>query len=402
VTWTSSDPTIATIGASNGLLFGVAPGLVTITASLGSVTTSVPLNVTAAKIVSISITPSSATTPIGGRKHFAATGTFDDSSTQDLTATATWTSDNTAVATVGSTSGNYGTATGISAGNANISATFSYGGASATGTAALTVTTATLSSINLTPASALLAPASSLQYSAIGVFSDGSTQYIGPYVTWTSSSPSVAVVSTAGVATGESAGTTTITAQSGSVSATANLVVEGAALSSIQITPQISTVPATIDMQFSAAGTFANGDVQDLTGAVTWTSSAPSIATISNAQGSIGLAMGVAPGTATISGVFGGQVGTATLIVTSATLNSISVTPAIATITIGGSQQFNATGTFSDGSVFGITGQATWTSSDANVATMSGHGFATSAAAGTASIKAAMNGVNGTAILTVQ
>jgi len=112
--------------------------------------------------------------------------------------------------------------------------------------------------------------------------------------------------------------------------------------------------------------------------------------------------MGVAPGTATISAVFGGQVGTAKLIVTSATLNSISVTPAIATITIGGSQQFNATGTFSDGSVFGITGQAVWTSSDANVATMSGHGLATSAAAGTASIKAAMNGVNGTAILTVQ
>jgi trimeric autotransporter adhesin len=402
VTWSSSDTTIATIGASNGVLFGVAPGLVTITAGLGSVTTSVPLTVTGAKIVSISITPSSATTPIGGRKHFAATGTFDDSSTQDLTATAAWASDNTAVATVGSTSGSYGVATGITAGNANISAGFSYAGANATGTAALTVNTATLTSINLTPTSALLAPASSLQYSAIGVYSDGSTQYISPYVTWTSSSPSVAIVSTAGVATGESAGTTTITAQSGSVSATANLVVEGAALNSIQITPHSSTVPATIDVQFTATGTFANGDVQDLTSAATWTSSVSSIATISNAQGSIGLAMGVAPGTVTISAVFSGQVGTATLTVTSATLNSISVTPASATIPVGGSQQFNASGTFSNGSVIGITAQAAWTSSDVNVATMSGHGLATGGAAGTATIKASMNGVNGTAILTVQ
>src|SRR5205823_2524099 len=100
--WSSSDTTISTIGSSNGLLFGAAPGLVNITATLGSVTTSVPFTVTGAKIVSISIAPSSATMPIGGHKHFAATGTFDDSSTQDLTTTATWASDNTAVATVGS------------------------------------------------------------------------------------------------------------------------------------------------------------------------------------------------------------------------------------------------------------------------------------------------------------
>jgi uncharacterized protein YjdB len=402
VSWSSSDTTMATIGASNGLLFGVAPGLITITATLGSVTSSVPFTVTSAKIVSISVTPSSATIPIGGHKHFTATGTFDDSSTQDLTATAAWASDKTAVATVGSGSGNYGVAAGISAGTANISASFSYGGASATGTAALTVSTATLSSINLTPTSALLAPASTLQYSAIGVYTDGTTQYISPYVTWTSSSTSVATVSTAGVATGQSAGVTTVTAQSGSVSATANLVVESAALTSIQITPHNSTVPVTINVPFTATGTFANGDSQDLTAAATWTSSAPSIATISNAQGSLGLATGLAPGTATISAVFQGQVGTATLSVTNATLNSIAVTPASASISAGTSQQFNATGTFSDGSVIGITGQAAWTSSDVNAATIGANGLATSAGAGTASIKASLNGVNGTAILTVQ
>jgi len=303
---------------------------------------------------------------------------------------------------VGSGSGNYGVAAGITAGNANISASFSYGGASATGTAALTVSTATLNSINLTPTSALLAPASSLQYSAIGVYTDGSTQYISPYVTWTSSSTSVATVSTAGVATGQSAGITTVTAQSGSVSATANLVVESAALTSIHVTPQSSTIPATIDLQFTATGTFANGDTQDLTAAAIWTSSSSSFATISNAQGSIGRATGVAPGTATISAVFSGQVGTATVTVTNATLNSIAVTPASASISAGASQQFNASGTFSDGSVIGITGQAAWISSNVNVATISANGLATSAAAGTATIKATMNGVNGTAILTVQ
>ena len=402
VSWSSSDTTIATIGASNGLLFGATAGLVNITATLGSVTNSTPLTVTGAKIVSISMTPSTATTPIGGHKHFTATGTFDDSSTQDLTTNAAWTSDNTPVATVGSVSGSYGLATGVSAGTANVSASFSYGGASASGTASLTVSSATLTSISLTPSSALVAPGSSLQYSAIGTFSDGSTQFISPYVTWSSSSTSVATLSTAGVAAGQSAGVTTITAQAGSVSATASLVVESAALSSIQVTPHSSTVPVTIDLQFTATGTFANGDTQDLTSAVTWTSSSSSIATISNAQGSIGLGAGVAPGSTTISAVFASQVGTATLTVTNATLSSIAVTPATASISTGASQQFNATGTFSDGSTVGITGQATWSSSDVSVATITGRGLASSASAGTATIKATMNSVNGTAILTVQ
>src|SRR5262249_18470029 len=42
VTWSVSDASIVNIGAVNGLAFGTAPGLVTITATLGSATTSVP------------------------------------------------------------------------------------------------------------------------------------------------------------------------------------------------------------------------------------------------------------------------------------------------------------------------------------------------------------------------
>jgi uncharacterized protein YjdB len=401
-TWSSSDSTVATVGSTSGFLVGIAPGTITITCSLGSVTTTIPFTVSAAKIVSISVTPATTTVPIGGHAHYTATGTFDDSSTQDITTSVAWSSTDTSVATVGSTSGSYGLATGISGGTATINATFNRAGASATGSATVKVSGATLVSIKLTPASSLIAPASTLQYSAVGTFSDGSTQFLSPYVTWSSSSPSVATVSTAGVATGQSAGTTTITAQSGSISAIASLVVEGAALSSIQITPQSSSLPVSIQTQFTATGTFSNGDVQDLTTAVTWTSSASSIATISNAQGSIGVATGVSPGQVNISAVFSGQVGTATLSVNNATLSSIAVTPSSASIAVGSSQQFNANGTFTNGSSYRITGQCAWSSSDVSVATMNSKGLATSAASGTTTIKAAMNGVNGTAILTVQ
>ena len=401
-TWSVSDPIVVNIGASNGFVVGLAPGLVTITASLGSVTQSVPFTVTSAKIVSISLAPSVATVPVGGHAHFTATGVFDDSSTQDITMSSAWSSTNTAVATVGSSSGTFGTATGISSGNATIDAGFSYAGASATGSAQLNVSTATLTKITLSPSSGLVAPGSSLQFIATGTFSDGTKQTLNSGVTWSSSDTNVATVSSAGVAIGQSPGVVTITAQSGLISGTASLVVESAALTSIQVTPANVSVPMTVQAQFKAVGTFANGDTQDLTSAATWTSSSSSVATISNTSGSIGLATGIQPGSVTISAVFNGQVGTASFTVTSATLNSIAVTPANASIAAGSGQAFTAKGTFSDGSVINITNQASWSSSNPSTATISTTGLASGLVAGTSTISASMNGVNGTAILTVQ
>jgi uncharacterized protein YjdB len=400
--WSVSDPTVVSIGASNGLVVGLAPGLVTITASLGSATDSVPFTVTSAKIVSISLVPSVTTIPIGGHTRFTATGVFDDSSTQDITMSSHWTSTNPAVATVGSSSGSYGSATGVSAGTTTINADFSYAGASATGSAQLNVSTATLTSITLSPSSGLIAPGSSLQFVATGTFSNGTKQTLGTSATWSSFDTNVATVSVAGVALGQSPGVVTITASSGSISGTANLVVESATLNSIQVTPVSVSVPQTIQAQFKAIGTFANGDTQDLSSAVTWTSSSSSIATISNASGSIGLATGIQPGNVTISAVFGGQVGTASLTITNATLNSIAVTPSSAAINAGSSQVFTAKGTFSDGSVIDISSQVSWDSSNPSVATISSNGVASGVSAGTSTIAGSKNGVTGTTILSVQ
>ena len=402
VNWVSSDPTTASVGTLNGFTFGASPGIATITASLGNASDSVPLNVTSAKIVSISLTPASATVPVGGHAHFTATGVFDDSSTQNISASSTWTSTNTAVATVGSSSGTYGLVSGVSAGSANVNAGFTYGGASATGSRAVTVSSATLVSISVTPSSALVAPGSGQQFTATGTFSDGSRQNITQSVTWSSSDNTVATVNSSGTAIGQLAGTVTITAQSGSPSASASLVVESSALTSIQVKPQSPSTPATTQVQFQAIGTFADGSTQNLTSTVTWTSSASSIATISNTSGSLGVATAIQPGTTTISPVFQGQVGTANLTVTNATLVSISVTPSSPAITANSTQQFTAKGTFSDGSVVGITTQCTWSSSNLAVATVNGNGLASGLASGASTISASMNGVTGAAILTVQ
>ena len=107
------------------------------------------------------------------------------------------------------------------------------------------------------------------------------------------------------------------------------------------------------------------------------------------------------PGTATITALFAGEVGTASLTVTNAELTSITITPSDASIALGGSQQFTATGNFSDGSTENLTTQVSWTSSSVSVATIDARGLANAAGTGTTTITASMNGVTGTTALTV-
>jgi len=71
-----------------------------------------------------------------------------------------------------------------------------------------------------------------------------------------------------------------------------------------------------------------------------------------------------------------------------ATLVSLSVTPATISIYSGATQQFTATGTYSDGSIKSLTAQVAWASSNTAVATVAANGLVTGIAAGTATITA--------------
>jgi len=391
--WTSSNTGVAKIGNASGLAKGLAAGSSTITATLGSASASVTLDVTNAALESISVTPVARTIAPATNLSFTATGTFSDSSTQIITRDVTWSSDNAGAATIASV----GLASAVAPGSANISATLD----GVTAATPLTVSSVTLVSIAVTPGSAVLAPASTLGCTATGTFSDGSTQTITNSVAWSSSASNVASVNSAGQLTGQSAGSAIISAQEGSVSGTMAVVVESAALVSLQITPSSASVAQQTEAQFRAIGTFGDGSSQDLTQSASWTSSPASIATVSDIVGSKGLATGLAAGNATITAFFSGQVGTATLSVTPATLTSLTITPADPSIALGSSERFTATGNFSDGTTEILTNEAAWTSSNVSVASIGGNGLANSAATGTTTITASMNGVTTSTVLTV-
>lgn len=260
-----------------------------------------------------------------------------------------------------------------------------------------------LTSIDVSPVNATLAIGASQQFTAVGHFSDGSAPDISATVVWNSQSPNVATINNSGLVTTKSAGSTLITATSGSVVGSMTLTVAGATLKSIAVTPANPTIAKNATQQFTATGTFTDASTQNLTNSVTWSSLNSAVATISGS----GLATSVGVGSSTIQAASGAVSGGTTLTVNAAapTLSSIAVTPANPSIQDGGAQQFTATGTYSDSSTQNITTAVTWSSVSTNVATISNtagsNGLATSTGTGSSTIEAALGSVSGSTTLTV-
>jgi len=168
-------------------------------------------------VVSIALSPANPTVQIGGTEQFVATGTTAKGTSEDVTPGATWTSSKPDIATISSS----GLATALAAGVTVITAKYQEG----SNQTFLTVTSATLSSIAVTPVNTSIAVGATQQYTATGTYSDGTTHNITGTVTWTSNFPNVATITASGLATAIGSGATVITATSGSISSSTNLTV---------------------------------------------------------------------------------------------------------------------------------------------------------------------------------
>jgi uncharacterized protein YjdB len=182
-----------------------------------------------------------------------------------------------------------------------------------------------------------------------------------------------------------------------------NFFVSSNTVVSLAVTPRNPSVQPSKTQQFTATGTLGNGNTKDLTAQVTWTSSATGVATINSS----GLATAVTIGSATITatstgGSSGSKVtGTTTMTVTNQVLTSIAVTPANTSLRAGQTQQFVATGTFSDNTTRDITNSVTWASTNTAVATVSNTGLVTAISAGNANISATSGTITNSTGLTV-
>jgi len=355
-------------------------------------------------LVSIEVTPADPVIALGTETQLKATGIYSDNSKKDLTSTVEWHSSDDSVVTV-----SHGLARSMGRGSAVIGAASGSVSGIISGSGTLTVTSAALVSIHVTPVNPNAALGTSTQFTATGIFSDDSAQDLTSQVTWSSSAGSIASVSNTagsrGLATSSEMGSTTISATLDSVTGSTDLTVTSAALVSIQVTPVNPVIAKGTTRQFVATGIYSDHSTQDLTKQVTWSSSNTSVASVSNAAGSNGLATALAVGTAGVGATLGDVSGTTTLDVTAATLVSIEVSPADPSISKGTTRQFAATGIYTDASTQDLTKQVTWSSSNIAVASISNaagsNGLASALGVGSATISATLGVVSGNTALGV-
>ena len=76
-------------------------------------------------------------------------------------------------------------------------------------------------------------------------------------------------------------------------------------------------------------------------------------------------------------------------------LTAIAVTPSDPSFTVGGTEQFTATATYSDNSTANVTSTATWTVANTGVAAITSGGLATGETAGSTQVTASLSGITG-------
>ncbi len=169
----------------------------------------------------------------------------------------------------------------------------------------LTVTSAALVSIEVTPTNPSIAKGLNQALHATGIYTDNSTHDLTSAVTWSSSAAGVAIgqqrTGFEWGGRGASPGSTTITATLGGISGSTNLTVTAATLVSLGVTPANPSIAKGLKSQFTAIGTYTDNSTQNLTAQVQWSSSDPTVATVSNASGYDGLGVGINPGSVTIT-----------------------------------------------------------------------------------------------------
>lgn len=349
-----------------------------------------------ATLASITVTPANKTLALGLTQQYVATGHYSNATSSDITAQVTWYAPPagigeprpTPVASIGSG----GLATASAVGSIAISATLG----SISGSTTLFVSAATLQSITVSPANPTVNQYLTQQFSAIGHYSNGTTQ-VQTSVTWTSNTPAAATIDSNGLASALAAGTSTITASKGSLSASTLLTVSAVTLQSIAVTPVDPGLAKGFNLQMAATGTFSDASVRDISAQASWTSADAAVAPISGS----GLVTALNLGSSLVTASLAGHVGTSTVTVTPAVLQSIAVTPANPRVETSLTKQLTATGTYSDASTLNISAQATWTSATTTTATVNGSGLTTGISAGTSLISASLNAVSGSTTLTV-
>lgn len=171
----------------------------------------------------------------------------------------------------------------------------------------------TLTSLAIGPQNQTITSSQTLQMSATGNYSDGTTKDLTGKVLWSSSTTSCATISGGGLVKPVSNVTgvcsTTISASFGTVSAaTTTVTVSGGTPTQITLTASNTTPQRNTTLTFKALATFpGNNTQQDITSSVTWNNSDTTDLMLTNGSGTGTISANAATGTViNVSATFAG------------------------------------------------------------------------------------------------
>ncbi|MDH5299992.1 MAG: Ig-like domain-containing protein [Gammaproteobacteria bacterium] len=321
-TWSSLDSSVLSVSnlaGSKGLLSAMALGSTTISAQVDGQTVSATITVSDAALQRLEIFALNPSLPIGLKSRFTATAYYTDSSYRTVTNQVIWSSADNQIAAPTGVPGEFVTR---AAGDVAISAQLQTFHANDT----ISVINATLNSITIAPLNSTINTLAQQQFTATGAFSDGKNYSLTDQVVWQSSSANQEVSINSGLG-GGLARSNTNTATSVTISA--SLASKAASTTLTVANETVSTVivqSAQINMATSGASNIANlvtgmklplsallqfpSTSATLTSGVVWSSSAPTVVSVSNLPGQEGVIRTLAAGNATITATFGGVSGT--------------------------------------------------------------------------------------------
>jgi uncharacterized protein YjdB len=202
----------------------------------------------------------------------------------------------------------------------------------------------------------------------------------GRVITYQSSAPQIAVVSSTGVILAAAPGSAVISGLVDGVTGSVSIVVSPVPVSRVALSRDTATLAATTTLQLTATPLDSAGHaLADRT--VTWSSSDTTVAKVSAS----GLVTAIAVGTANIVATSEGKTGQTRITVTPAAVASIDVTPGSPTVSEGFTVQLTAVARDALGRV--LTGRAlAWSSSNIAAATVDANGLVRGVAPGIANI----------------
>jgi uncharacterized protein YjdB len=371
VIWESSYPEVATV--TLGIVIGLKEGSTVITATTidgkKTATCAVTVSPSAVAVTGVSLNKNTLPLAVGNAEKLTASIEPDNAANQRVT----WSSSNTAVATVAN-----GTVTGLTIGNATITVTTADGGYTDTCTVSVSAAVpVTGVSLNKTSASIAVNATETLTATV------APTTATNKAVTWSSANTNIATVSQDGVVTGKAAGTAVITVASvADNTKTATCTVTVSAL--VPVTGvSLNKTSASISVGGSETLTPTIAPSNATNKAVTWTSSNPAVASVAN-----GTVTGLTTGSATItvSTADGGKTATCAVTVSSGGVNipvsEVRLNKPTLSLAVNATERLTAT--FIPENATNKT--VTWSSTNTGVATVAQDGLVTGRAAGSTTI----------------